>query len=161
MERIAVDFLSSCVSFTLFIAALLYAAISDAKTREIPNAAHLLLLIAGALNILARGLTAYDFISALLGLFLGSFPLLILALWRKTIGGGDVKLAASAGFVLGWLGSYLALMAALIAFVLFACLRRPKKEAPALPFAPFYAAAGIGAFVLPFILNHPFTLQII
>lgn len=67
-----------------------------------------------------------------------------------------MKLAASAGFALGWLGSYLALMTALIAFVLFAVLYRPAKKdkaALALPFAPFYAAAGIGSFVLPVILK--------
>lgn len=82
---------------------------------------------------------------------LGGFPFLILALFKGTIGGGDVKLAGSAGFVLGGLLSYLTLMAALFAFVIFGCFIKPKKgrkEAPGLPFAPFYAAAALGAFAL-------------
>lgn len=147
--------LCSYGSIALFIAALLLAAVSDVKTRRIPNAAPLLLLAAGLLNLFSGGPFAYRILSALLGLFLGGFPLLILAILRGTIGGGDVKLAASAGFVLGWLGSYLALMAALIAFVIFAAFYRAakKEKKPALPFAPFYAAAGIGAFVLPAILK--------
>lgn len=143
-------------SLALFVAALLLAAVSDVKTRRIPNAAPLLLLAAGLLNLFSGGSFLYHILSALLGLFLGGFPLLVLAIFRGTIGGGDVKLAASAGFALGWLGSYLALMAALIAFVLFAVLYRPAKKNQAaltLPFAPFYAAAGIGAFVLPVFLK--------
>jgi leader peptidase (prepilin peptidase)/N-methyltransferase len=96
--------------------------------------------------------------------FLAGFPLFILALWRKTIGGGDVKLAASAGFALGWLGSYLALIAALIGFVLNALFHQPRKRAKetgvalSLPFAPFYAAAGIGVFLLFAILRHSLVL---
>lgn len=136
----------------LFIAALLWATTSDLKTRTIPNLASLLLLAAGVLNLFFGGFTIHRLVSALLGIALGGFPLLILALFKGTIGGGDVKLAGSAGFVLGGLLSYLALMAALFAFVIFDCVIRPKKErkeAPGLPFAPFYAAAAFGAFALP------------
>jgi leader peptidase (prepilin peptidase)/N-methyltransferase len=159
---IAIGFLLSYGALTLFIAALLIAAVSDAKTREIPNSAPLLLLIAGVLNILTGGPSLHGIVSALLGMFLGGFPLFILALWRKTIGGGDVKLAASAGFALGWLGSYLALIAALIGFVLFGLFHLPgkkeKDEALPLPFAPFYAAAGFGAFLFFAILRHSLVL---
>lgn len=144
-------------AFTLFIVALLIAAVSDVKTRQIPNVAPLLLLTAGLLNLFSGGPNLHGILSALLGLFLGGFPLLILAIFRGTIGGGDVKLAASAGFVLGWLGSYLALMTALTVFVLFAAIYRPikkeKKAVLALPFAPFYAVAGISAFILPAIMK--------
>lgn len=148
-------------SLALFIAALLLAAVSDVKMRRIPNAAPLLLLAAGLLNLFSGGPFLHHILSALLGLFLGGFPLLVLAIFRGTIGGGDVKLAASAGFALGWLGSYLALMAALIAFVLFAVLYRPAKKektALALPFAPFYATAGFAIFVLLTIIRHIPTL---
>lgn len=143
-------------SFVIFTAALVLAAVRDAKTRQIPNLVPILLLAAGIVNLFAFGPPLYRLPSALIGSFLGGFPLLILALFRGTVGGGDVKLTAGAGFSLGWLSSYLALMAALIAFVLYGCFRRPKdkkEKAPVLPFAPFYAAAGIGAFVLPVILK--------
>lgn len=105
-------FLLIC-GMVLFVAGLLIAAVSDAKSREIPNAAPLLLLAAGVLK-LALVPTVPTVMSALFGAFLGGFPLLILALFSKSIGGGDVKLAATAGLSLGWLGSYLALLLSLI-----------------------------------------------
>lgn len=148
-------FLLLCTA-VLFTAALSMAAISDMKTRTVPNLAPWLLLAAGIFHFFAVGPTTLSFVSALLGAAIGGFPLLIMALLRGTIGGGDVKLATSVGFVLGWLPSYLALMAALFAFVLYGCFIRPKKDeekAPSLPFAPFYAIAAFGAFVLP-ILPH-------
>ena len=148
-------FLLFCTAI-LFTSALAMAAISDLKTRTVPNLAALLLLAAGIFNLFAVGLTPRNLVSALLGAAIGGFPLLMIALFRGTIGGGDVKLAASAGFVLGWLLSYLALMAALFAFVLYGCFIQPKKEgkkASGLPFAPFYTAAAFSAFVLP-VLPH-------
>jgi leader peptidase (prepilin peptidase)/N-methyltransferase len=155
---IAIGFLLSFGALTLFVAALLIAAVSDAKTREIPNAAPLLLLIGGVLNILAGGPLLRGIVSALLGLILGGFPLFILALVRKTIGGGDVKLAASAGFVLGWLGSYLTLMVALIGFVLFGLFHLPGKRendtAQPLPFAPFYAGGCFIILILFAVFRH-------
>lgn len=147
----------------LFIAALLWATTSDLKTRTIPNLASLLLLAAGVLNLFFGGFTIHRLASALLGMALGGFPLLILALFKGTIGGGDVKLAGSTGFVLGGLLSYLSLMAALFAFVIFGCFIKPKKgrkKASGLPFAPFYAAAALGAFALsnlPGLMSVPFA----
>jgi len=159
---IFVVYLLSYGALAMFVSALLLAAVADAKTRKIPNAVHFLLLIAGVLNILTGGPTMHGIVSALLGMFLGGFPLFILALLRKTIGGGDVKLAASAGFALGWLGSYLALIAALIGFVLFGLFHLPgkkeKDEALPLPFAPFYAAAGIGVYLMFAVLRHSLIL---
>ena len=158
-----VSMLLSFCAFAIFVSALLLAAVTDAKTHQIPNIAHLLLLTAGVLNLLACGLSLHSIVSALFGLFLGGFPLLILAILRGTVGGGDVKLAASGGFALGWLGSYLALMAALIGFVLFALIHRPKKKGRGtdrtqpLPFAPFYAA-GIGMYLLFAVIRYSFSL---
>lgn len=140
----SVAFLLRCSALTVFFFALIFAAVSDAKARQIPNSAPLLLLLAGVFNILSGGPTTHLIISALLGLFLGGFPLFILALFRSSVGGGDVKLAASAGFVLGGFESYLALIVALIGFVLFGLFRQPvkkKTKAFSLPFAPFYSAS--------------------
>lgn len=153
-------FLLIC-SIALFLAGLLIAAVSDAKTREIPNATPLLLLAAGALKLALTPSTSALF-SALLGAFLGGFPLLILALFSHSIGGGDVKLAASAGLALGWLGSYLALLVGLAGFVLYGgvkCVRRKhnppnEKENPAFPFAPAYAVGGIAVLILFVFFSH-------
>ena len=152
-------FLLLC-ELALLLAGLLIAAVSDAQSREIPNAAPLLLFAAGGLKLaLAFNMPALQ--SALLGAFLGGFPLLILALFNHSIGGGDVKLAASAGLALGWLGSYLALLIGLAGFMLYGGLKcvgkrkTPEKAAKtAFPFAPAYAVGCAAVLVLFCILRH-------
>ena len=144
-------------SFTvsLFFAGLLPAAYSDMKTRTIPNFSSLFLFLAGILHLFADGFSVQRLLFALLGAAIGGLPLLIMALCRSSVGGGDLKLTASSGFALGWVLSYLSLMAALFAFVLYGCFIQPKKnetKAPCLPFAPFYAATACGAFVLSIFL---------
>ena len=156
-------FLLLC-ELALLLAGLLIAAVSDAQSREIPNAAPLLLFAAGGLKLaLAFNMPALQ--SALLGAFLGGFPLLILALFNHSIGGGDVKLAASAGLALGWLGSYLALLIGLAGFMLYGGLKcvgkrkTPEKAAKtAFPFAPAYAVGCAAVLVLFCILRHSFIL---
>lgn len=146
--------LFSCVA-SLFFAGLLPAACSDMKTRTVPNFAPLLLFAAGIVNLFLGAFSIHQLVSALLGAAIGGIPLLIMALCRNSVGGGDVKLAASAGFVLGWLWSYLALMTALFAFVLYVCIiqsKKNEKKALCLPFAPFYAAAACGVFILSSLL---------
>ena len=149
------------LELAMFLAGLLIAAVSDAKSREIPNAAPLLLLAAGLLKLsLVPSASALFF--ALFGAFLGGFPLLFLALFSHSIGGGDVKLASSAGFALGWLGSYLALLAGLVGFVLYGgmkCAGRKRKtpdekENLAFPFAPPYAAGCVAVLVFSCIIRH-------
>ena len=141
--------------FFLFFAGLITAIYSDMKTRTVPNLAPLLLFAAGIVNLFSEASSINQLVSALMGAAIGGLPLLIMALCRDSVGGGDVKLAASAGFVLGWLWSYLALMIALFAFVFYGCLSQPKKnkvKLPFLPFAPFYGAAACVAFVISSVL---------
>lgn len=152
------------LDMALFLAGLLLAAVKDAKRREIPNAAPLLLLAAGLLK-LAMVPSVPGIVSALLGVFLGGFPMLILALFSHSIGGGDVKLAGSAGLVLGWLGSYLALLIGLIGFVLYGGVKcagkrkGPEKTANlAFPFAPAYAVGCVAVLVLSCILRRSLIL---
>ena len=129
--------------------ALLYAAHADAKTMEIPNRVHPLLLAAGVLRLAAAGFAAPSLISAAVGLLLGGLPLLILALFRS-VGGGDIKLVASAGFALGWWASYLSLMLGLTVFIV---RRRPKDNSRLAPFAPCYAAAALAGLTAVTILT--------
>ncbi|MFT8888967.1 MAG: prepilin peptidase [Ethanoligenens sp.] len=135
-------------SFMLVALPLIYAGIKDAKTMKIPNRIHLMLLAVGVLHLFAAGFSIHAVLWAALGMFLGGFPLLILAVITKgkCVGGGDVKLAACAGFVFGGLLSYLVLCAALLLFLfggLIICGAKKRKLDTPLPFAPFYAAAGI------------------
>lgn len=152
------------LDMALFLVGLLLAAVKDAKHREIPNAAPLLLLAAGLLK-LALVPSIPGVASALLGVFLGGFPLFMLALFSHSIGGGDVKLAGSAGLALGWLGSYLALLVGLVGFVLYGGLKcsgkrkAPEETAnPAFPFAPAYAVGCVAVLVLSCILRRSLIL---
>jgi leader peptidase (prepilin peptidase)/N-methyltransferase len=73
----------------------------DTETREIPNGLCLALLVCGVLAIfVAPELTLA---SRVVGLVCVSVPLLLLiVLIPNAFGGGDVKLLAAAGFLLGW-----------------------------------------------------------
>lgn len=125
-ERVMVIQIQIAV-FIAFAAILLYAAAEDIRTRQIPNTVHILLLLVGCCNLFDTGppLLLHKALLAVGGLLVGGLPLLLLALLRpRSVGGGDVKLVGSAGFVLGFLDSYIALLVSLILFLLAALLRK-------------------------------------
>ena len=122
----------------LFLAALAAASAVDCRKRVIPNS--LCLLTAAA------GLISFSPVQ-LLGP-LASLPLLIAALIQpECMGGGDIKLTATAGFVLGFWQGFWGLALGLLLAVLYFCItrlyhkifRRPHAltgRTP-LPFGPF------------------------
>lgn len=122
----------------LFLAALAAASAVDCRKRVIPNS--LCLLAAAA------GLISFSPVQ-LLGP-LASLPLLIAALIQpECMGGGDIKLTAAAGFVLGFWQGFWGLALGLLLAVLYFCItrlyhkifRRPHAltgRTP-LPFGPF------------------------
>ena len=122
----------------LFLAALAAASAVDCRKRVIPNS--LCLLTAAA------GLISFSPVQ-LLGP-LASLPLLIAALIQpECMGGGDIKLTAAAGFVLGFWQGVWGLALGLLLAVLYFCItrlyhkifRRPHAltgRTP-LPFGPF------------------------
>ena len=76
---------------------LLIAAYNDARTYEIPDWIHVLLLLTGFID--------FQLQTAILGFFIVSVPFLLLAMISHGgTGGGDVKFVASCGFVLGGFG---------------------------------------------------------
>jgi|GEM_PF-3911628 len=93
---------------------LLAAALTDARTGEIPPLCSLAALILGALRLLCD-LSQWQ--TRLIGLVAVAGPLLLLLLLSKgrAIGGGDVKLLAGCGLFLGW---KLILLAFLLACIL-------------------------------------------
>ncbi|MDF2923905.1 MAG: hypothetical protein K0R57_2819 [Paenibacillaceae bacterium] len=125
----------------LFTALLLYASICDLKTRQIPN--HLSLLIG------IVGLIHGSLILACVGLLITGLPYLMAAvLSQGKIGGGDIKLMAACGFVLGPVHGTLQSIVSLTLVLLFAIgigfrsgLQTAKQTA--LPLAPFLSVGGI------------------
>ncbi|MDO4571954.1 MAG: prepilin peptidase [Clostridia bacterium] len=121
---------------------LLAVALIDADTQEIPDS---LVLALAALSALSAVFTRdAALLSRVIGLFCVSLPMLLANLVRPTsFGGGDIKLCAAAGFLLGWQSM---LAAAFIALLggggygawLLASRRKGRREHFA--FGPFLAA---------------------
>lgn len=107
----------SFATCSLALLATLIAAITDARTGRIPNWLTVPLLVVGpVLSIVAGGLSAL--LLALLGVLLcGLVPLLLFS--RNAMGGGDVKLFAALG---GLLGTHLGIEVQFFSFCVVAFL---------------------------------------
>jgi leader peptidase (prepilin peptidase)/N-methyltransferase len=131
------------------LAALLIAiSVIDLKHMEIPNG----LVIAGlavgiaqlAASFFAPGFEAWH--SYVIGFFAGGLPLLLIALFctyvlkKDAMGGGDIKLMAFCGLIIGWklvITAYLiGIIAGAAVGVLLMALNK-KKRGDAIPFGPF------------------------
>lgn len=131
----------------LFILLLLAVSICDIRSREIPDS-------------LQFGIAALTFLHVqpgnLLGV-LGALPYLVVAMFFggiHGIGGGDIKLAAAIGAVLGLPASLTASIVGLAAFTVYgatcSCIRRfhGQKGKTAFPVGPFLAAGSAAAYFM-------------
>lgn len=75
-----------------FVAVLLFASYIDIKKRTVPTYIHVLLFVIGFFTV-----SRYSFIGCVLGLVCTAVPALV----KEDLGGGDVKICASCGFVIG------------------------------------------------------------
>lgn len=136
-------------SAVLFSCLLLAASVWDIRKRIIPDSLCALIALTGLLTF-APG--------KLLGILLG-LPLLIAALIKEDgMGGGDIKLTAACGFVLGLPTGCAGLMLGLTTAVLWhiaakAWCKLQSKSKPAaaqiaLPLAPFLSTGFIAATII-------------
>lgn len=130
----------------------------DARTHRLPNRLVLPTLGAVVLLVVLDGVLAGDLErmlrSLLGGLALGGFYALMRLMSRQGIGGGDVKLAAVIGVVLGWHGWTTLLIGALAAFMLGAvyalalmALRRADRNTR-IAFGPWMIVGAILAIAI-------------
>lgn len=131
----------------LFLLLLLAVSISDIRSREIPD----------SLQLAIAALTFLCFTPGNLFGILGALPYLVVALFFggiHGIGGGDIKLAASTGLVLGLTASLTASMLGLAAFTVYgvicSCIKRLRgqKGKNAFPVGPFLAAGSAAAYFM-------------
>jgi len=144
---------SSALVYAFFAWVLLAVAFIDFRTRLIPNSLVITLLAGGIALNLAAGFIAWG--DAGLGLLAGGGSMFLLALGaerlfgREALGMGDVKLAAAAGFFLGWktilVALYLGFVLAFVAIILGKLYKRQRQDAY-LPLGPFLTISFI-AFV--------------
>ncbi len=138
---------NSILQGVLFSSLLLAASYTDIKRREIPDTICVLLVLTGILK--------FSYLN-LLGIFV-ALPFLIAAMFKeKSIGGGDIKLTAAVGFVLGFwkeiYGSIIGLTLLILFYIMVRILSIIRKKQVAknlsMPLAPFL---GIGFIIMYFI----------
>ena len=97
----------------LMCSSLLALSVIDFRTYEIPVGFNIFIAVLGVINLL---LDLSRWSDALIGLFCISVPLLLILLVSKgrAIGGGDVKLMAACGLMIGWQKICFALIAGCI-----------------------------------------------
>jgi len=133
----------------LFAFLLILAAVWDIRKREIPDAISLLIMI--------TGLLAIDTWDAFSGLVMTGLPYFLAAILIHrdngfSIGGGDIKLMAACGFVLGApLGAIQSIISLVLAMIAGLCIRlsgeSKKLNSIALPLAPFFCVGGIFSYL--------------
>ncbi len=128
----------------LLASALIVVSFIDARTREIPPSTTIFILVLGAAATL---LDLQNWLTHLIGFFAMSLPLyLIFAISKgNSMGGGDIKLMAGCGLLLGWklvvLGFFFGCLAAAIIHITLMIF---KKAGRTLSFGPYLS---IGIFV--------------
>ncbi|KUO71663.1 MAG: hypothetical protein APF81_22745 [Desulfosporosinus sp. BRH_c37] len=119
----------------LFFSVLLVAAIHDAKTKIIPDTIHVLLILISFIGF------GWD---SLLGFFIVPIPFLLVSMKdTESLGGGDVKLMAGIGSVLGVMGGFSAGAIGLSLSILSNLIKGKRNQPFAL--APYLA---IGAMII-------------
>lgn len=131
----------------LFFSLLFAVSVCDIRYREIPD----------GLQVVIAALTFLCFSPGNLLGILGALPYLVIALLFSAlegIGGGDIKLAAATGVVLGLPASLTASVLGLAAFLVYAipcsCIRRihGRKGKYAFPVGPFLAVGSAAAYFM-------------
>lgn len=128
--------------YCLMASALLALSVIDEKTFEIPAGINLFILILGVLHL---ALNPADWKNYLLGAVIvsGFLELLVIFSKGRAMGGGDVKLMAGAGLLLGWQKILLAFLLGCILGAVIHTLRiRWSGADKVLAFGP-YLSAGI------------------
>ncbi|MCG8403509.1 MAG: prepilin peptidase [Firmicutes bacterium] len=132
-------------SMWVFLAMLVLVSVIDIYHRIIPDEA---LLAATIIGLPLLFLASLDYlISGVIGFFAAGLLLLVIAaVSRGGMGGGDVKLSAVMGLFLGWQGVAVALFLSFLAggvisILLLATKIKGRKDA--VPFGPYLALGGI------------------
>lgn len=138
----------TAVIYCLFFSALIVLSGIDFYHQIVPDRVNIFIFILGVILLIAD---YANWASHLIGFFAVSVPFLILMMFGG-MGGGDVKLYAAAGFLIGWKAALLSLIpACLLGSVIGMIIYIPQKKKgikhPRIPFVPFIAA---GIFIALF-----------
>ena len=135
------------VLYCLLVSALIVLSVIDFRTYEIPFGINLFILVLGLIHTM---LDYHNWLTYVIGLLAISVPLELILLVSKgrAIGGGDVKLMAAAGLLLGWKAIIFAfLIGCVLGSVIHIIRMKVSKESHVLALGP-YLAVGIAAAAL-------------
>lgn len=135
----AAGFIPESILFCLCASTLIVISVIDWRTFEIPVGCNILIGVLGCVQVLLDLAHWYDYV---IGFFVvsGLFLLVYLITKGRGIGGGDIKLMAAAGLLLGWQKVLLALMLGSIAgSVIHLSLMKLKNKDRVLAFGPYLA----------------------
>ena len=129
-----IAFAACCVLVTV--------AFIDIDTMEIPDSMHVALIVLGICAVFAVPMPAL--VSRLIGIVAVSVPMILLDLIIKdSFGGGDIKLCAACGFLLGWraliVGTFIAIIGGGI-YGIYLLASKKKDRKGHFAFGPFLAA---------------------
>lgn len=146
------------VIYCLMTSALIVLAVIDERTGEIPVGINIFLLVLG----IAETVLAHDtWVSYIIGMVAvsGFLELIFLLSKGRAIGGGDIKLMAAAGLILGWEKIVLAFfVGCILGSVIHLTRMKVTKAEHVLAFGPYlsagiYIAAVWGMQMIDFYMN--------
>ena len=140
VKGFSIEFFLGCTLFS----ALLTLAVIDARTMEIPFGINVFIFILGLVRLFTD-LNNWPLYLICFAAVSGFFLLVYLITGGRGIGGGDIKLMAAAGLLLGWKNILLSLMiAAIVATVVHLIRMAIVKAGKMLAFGPYLS---IGIFI--------------
>lgn len=144
-----IDWMTRCVQITgcggkrltilAFLMVLTAVAIVDWKTMEIPDGFHLVILAIGMVS--AATMPEIPLLERIAGVFSASVPLWLITVWvSDAFGGGDIKLMAACGLMLGWRRTLTALFLAVLGgglYGVYLLVLKKKGRKEHFAFGPF------------------------
>ena len=138
---------------TLFICALLWAALTDIKKREIPSAISIIVALLGVTGAVLSVIQGLPIINRLLGLMLAILS--IIPGLKGHMGGGDFKLLLGTGLYLGLSQSVIAIVMsvpAILCLATYYLLKKNKLKGIRIPLAPLIVIGCLGSVGLKWIM---------
>ena len=140
-----IDFFVTMICFQALTSVLIVITVIDERTFEIPFGCNVFIFVLGVIKTISSFICGGDWLGHLIGFFAISVFLTILYYLSKgrAIGGGDVKLMAAAGLLIGWKDIVLAFfVGCIIGSVIHIIRMKFSKKERVLAMGP-YLSAGI------------------
>ena len=137
-------FTATSILFCICTSVLIVLSVIDWRTYEIPVGCNILIGMLGIVRVILDLAHWYDYV---IGFFIvsGLFYIIVLVSKGTAMGGGDVRLMAAAGLLLGWKAIFLSLMIGSVAgSVIHLTLMKVQGRDRVLAFGPYLA---LGIFV--------------